>query len=79
MISPSLFHMFIREDRKSVIFTRKLAFDLGYQKVTRSPQNRSYNFRLLSIPRLNLSYRRLKQRLDRDKSAIFPDVHQKRQ
>ena len=36
---------------KSVIFTRMLTFDLGYQKTTRSLQNRSYNFNLLSMPK----------------------------
>ena len=63
--------MFIREDRKSVSFTRKLAFDLGYQKVTRSPQNQSYNFRLLSMPRLRRSYRGLTQTLDVVSPSLF--------
>ena len=39
MLSPSLFHMIIRKDRKSVIFTTKFAFKLGHQKALRFRQN----------------------------------------
>ena len=69
--SPSLFHMFIREDRKSVIFARTLTFDLRYQQETRSPQNQSYNFNLLSMPRVKRFYHGLKQTLDRGKSMCL--------
>ena len=60
---------------KSVILTRKLTFDLGYQKETRSHQNQSYKFNLLSMLRLKRPYRGLKQTLDRGKSVTFPYVY----
>ena len=75
LISPSLFHMVIREDRKSVIFTRNFAFKLGYPKPTKFRQNRSYNFILLSMPRVKRSDHGQKQTLDRDKSITFPYVY----
>ena len=64
--------MFIREDRKTVIFTRKLDLSLEIKKQTRFCQNLSYNFNLLSIPRVKRSYHRLKQTLDLGKSVTFP-------
>ena len=69
--------MFIREDRKSVTFTRKLTFDLGYQQETGSPQNQSYNFILLSmsIPRVKQSDHGVRQTLESDKSVTFPYVY----
>ena len=73
--SVSVLHMFIREDRKSVIFARKLTFDLRYQQGTRSPQNQSHNFNLLSMPIVKWSYHGLKRTLDRGKSVTFPCVY----
>ena len=67
--------MLIREDRKSVIFARKLTFDLSYQQETRSPQNQSYNFNLLSMPRVKRPYHGLRQTLDHGKSVTFPYVY----
>ena len=75
MISPSLFHMFIREDRKTVIFTRKFDLRLAIKKQIRFCQNLSYNFNLLSMPRVKRSDHGLKQTLDRDKSITFPYVY----
>ena len=69
------FHMFIREDRKTVIFAKKLTSDFGYQQETRSPQNQSSNLNLLSMPRVKRSYHGLKQTLDRGKSVTFPYVY----
>ena len=69
------FHMFIREDRKSVIFTRKFDLSLAIKKQTGFRQNRSYNFNLLSMPRVKRSYHRLKQTLDRGNSVTFPYVY----
>ena len=66
--------MFIREDRKSVIFTRNFALKLGHTKATRFRQNLSYNFHLLSMPRDRRSFHGLKDAVDRDKSVIFPYV-----
>ena len=63
--------MFIRKDRKTVIFARKLTSDIRYQQETRSPQNQSSNLNLLSMPRVKLSYHGLKQTLDRGKSVLF--------
>ena len=54
LLSDGLNHVVSRD--KSIIFTRKLTFDLGYQQETRSPQNQSYNFSLLSMPRVKQSY-----------------------
>ena len=67
--------MFIREDRKTVIFAKKLTSDVGYQQETRSPQNQSSNLNLLNMPRVKRSYHRLKQILDRGKSVTFPYVY----
>ena len=84
VISPSRFHMFIREDRKSVIFTRKFAFKLGYPKATRFcqnlkatrfPQNLSYNFHPLSTPRDRRSFDGLRHAVDCDKSVTFLYVY----
>ena len=75
MISPSLFHMFIREDRKSVIFTRNFAFKFGNPKATRFRQNLSYNFNLLSMLRDRRSFHGLKHAVARDKSLTFPYVY----
>ena len=69
------FHMFIREDRKTVIFTRKFDLRLAIKKQTRFCQNLSYNFHLLSMPRVKRSYHGLKQTLDRGKSVTFPYVY----
>ena len=65
LLSDGLNHVISRDI--SVIFTRKLTFDLGYQQETRPPQNQSYNFNLLSMPRVKRSYHGLKQTLDRGK------------
>ena len=73
--SPSLIHMFIREDRKSVIFTRNFAFKFGYPKATRFRQNLSYNFNLLSMLRDRRSFDGLKHAVDRDKSVTLPYVY----
>ena len=67
--------MFIREDRKSVIFTRKFDLSLAIKKQTGFRQNLSYNFNLLSIPRDRRSFHGLKQAVDRDKSVTFPYVY----
>ena len=67
--------MFIREDRKTVIFAKKLTSDFGYQQETRSPQNQSPNLNLLSMPRVKRSYNGLKQTLDRGKSVTLPYVY----
>ena len=67
--------MFIREDRKSVIFTRNFALKFGYPKATRFRQNLSYNFHLLSMARDRRSFHRLKHVVDRDKSVAFPYVY----
>ena len=75
MISPSLFHMFIREARKSVIFTRNFALKFGYPKATRFRQNISYNFHLLSMIRDKLSFHGLKHAVGRDKFVTFPYVY----
>ena len=75
MVSPSLFHMFIRKDRKTIIFAKKLTSDFGYQQETRSPQNQSSNLNLLSMPRVKWSYDGLKQTLDHGKSVTFPNVY----
>ena len=63
--------MFIREDCKSVIFTRNFAFKFGYPKATRFRQNLSYNFNLLSMLRDRRSFQGLKHAVDRDKSVTF--------
>ena len=70
--------MFIREDRKTVIFAKKLTSDFRYQQETRSPQNQSSNLNLLSMLRVKRSYHGLKQTLDRGKSVTFPFVYQGR-
>ena len=67
--------MFIREDRKTVIFAKKLTSDFGYQQETRSPQNQSSNLNLLSMPRVKRSYHGLKTTLDRGKAVTFPYVY----
>ena len=74
--------MFIRKDRKAVIFTKKVMFEPDKDFVTEmstSPKNQSYNFNLLSMPGLKPSYHGRKQPLDRDKSFTFPYVYQGRQ
>ena len=63
--------MFIREDRKSVIFRRNFALKFGYPKATRFRQNLSYNFHLLSMLRDRRSFHGLKHAVDRDKSVTF--------
>ena len=76
VINPSLFHMFIRKDSKSVIFTRKFDLSLAImQKATRFRQNLSYNFHLLSMPRDRRSFHGLKHAVDLDKSVTFPYVY----
>ena len=67
--------MFIREDRKSVIFTRNFAFKFGYPKATRFCQNLSYNFSLLSMLRDRGSFHGLKQAVGRDKSMNFEYIY----
>ena len=67
--------MFIRKDRKTVIFAKKLTSDFGYQQETRSPQNQSSNLNLLSMPRVKRSYHGLKDAVDREKSVTFPYVY----
>ena len=57
--------MFIREDRKSVIFTRNFALKFGYRKATRFRQSLSYNFNLLSMLRDRRSFHGLKHAVDR--------------
>ena len=66
--------MFIREERKSVIFRRKFALKFGYPKATRFPQNLSYNFHLLRMLRDRRSFHGLKHAVGRDKSVTFPYV-----
>ena len=48
---PSYFHLFISEDRKSVICRRKFDLSLAIKKQTAFRQNLSYNFHLLSMLR----------------------------
>ena len=67
--------MFIREDRKYVIFTRNFALKFGYPKATRLRQNLSYNFHLLSMLRDRRSFHGLKHAIGRDKSVTFPYVY----
>ena len=67
--------MFIREDRKTVIFTRKFDLRLAIKKQTRFCQNLSYNFNLLSMLRDRRSFHGLKHAVDRDKSVTFPYVY----
>ena len=67
--------MFIIEDRKTVIFAKKLTSDFGYQQETRSPQNQSSNLNLLSMPRVKWSDHGLKQTLDHGKSVTFLYVY----
>ena len=67
--------MFIREDRKSVIFRRNFALKVGYPKDARFRQNLSYNFHLVSIARDRRSFHGLKHLVDRDKSVTFPYVY----
>ena len=75
MISPSLFHVFIREARKSVILTRNFALKFGYPKATRFRQNLSYIFHLLSMVRDRQSFHGLKHAGGRDKSETFIYVY----
>ena len=63
--------MFIREHRKSIIFTRNFALKFGYPKATRFRQNLSYNFHLLSILRDTRSFHGIKHAVDRDKSVTL--------
>ena len=67
--------MFIREDRKTVIFTRKFHLSLAIKKQTRFCQNLSYNFNLLGMLRDRRSFHVLKDAVDRDKSVTFPYVY----
>ena len=67
--------MFIREDRKTVIFTRKFDLRLAIKKQTRFCQNLSYNFNLLSMLRDRRSFHGLKHAVDRDKSVTSPYVY----
>ena len=67
--------MLIREDGKSVIFTRNFALKFGYPKVTRFRQNLSDNFHVLSMLRDRWSLKGLKHAVDRDKSVTFPYVY----
>ena len=67
--------MFIREDRKTVIFTRKVDLRLAIRKQTRFCQNLSYNFNLLSMLKDRRSFHGLKHAVDRDKSVTFPYVY----
>ena len=67
--------MFISEDRKSVIFTRKFDLSLAIEKQTVFRQNGSYNFHLLRMARVKRSDHGLKQTLDRYKSITFPYVY----
>ena len=67
--------MFIREDRKSVIFTRNFVLKFGYPKATRFRQNLSDNFHLLSMLRDRLSFPGLKHAVGRDKSVTFRYVY----
>ena len=67
--------MFIREDRKTVTFTRKVDLRLAIKKQTRFCQNLSYNFNLLSILRDRRSFQGLKHEVDRDKSVTSPYVY----
>ena len=63
--------MFIREDRKSVIFTRNFPLKFGHSKTTRFCQNLSYNFHLLSMLRDGRSFHGLRHAVGRDKSMNF--------
>ena len=67
--------MFIREDRKSVIFTRNFALKFGYPKATRFRKNLSYNFHLLSMLRDRQSFHGPKHAVDGDESMTFPYVY----
>ena len=67
--------MFIRDDRKSVIFTRNFALKFGDPKATRFCQNLSYNIHLLSMLRDRRSSHGLKHAVGRDKSVTFPYVY----
>ena len=67
--------MFIREDRKSVIFTRNFALKFCYPKATRFCQNLSYNFHVLRMLSERRSFDGLKHAVGRDKSVTFPDVY----
>ena len=75
VISLSLLSMLIREDCKSVIFTRNFALKFGYPKATRFRENLSHNFQLLSMLRDRWSSHGLKHAVDRDKSVTFPYVY----
>ena len=59
--------MFIREDRKSLIFTRNVSLKLGHPKATRFCQNLSDNFHLLSMLRDRRSSDGLEHAVGRDK------------
>ena len=67
--------MFIREDRKSVIFTRNFAFKSGYPKATRFRQNLSHNFNLLRMLRHRRSFDGLNHPVGRDKKVNFKYVY----
>ena len=67
--------MLIREDGKSVIFTRNFALKFGYPKVTRFCQNLSDNFHVLSMLRDRRSFHGLKHAVGLDKSVTFPYVY----
>ena len=67
--------MLIREDLKSVIFTRNFALKFGDPKATRFCQNLSYNLHLLSMLRDRRSFHGLKHAVGRDKSETFKYVY----
>ena len=67
--------MFIREDRKTVIFTRKFDLRLAFKKQTRFCQNLSHNFNLLRMLRDRRSFHGVKHAIDRDMSVTFPYVY----
>ena len=67
--------MFIREDRKFVIFTRNFVLKFGYPKPTGFHQNLSDNFHLLSMLRDRRSFHGLKHAVGRDKSVPFSYVY----
>ena len=67
--------MFIKEDRKTVIFAKKFDLRLAIKKQTRFCQNLSYNFNLLSMLRDRRSFHGLKHVVDHDKSVTFPYVY----